>query len=112
MENKAELLAQKQLEAYNTQDLEEFLSVYSDTVLIMEFPSNKVVTNGIDEMRVRYRKLFNEHPNNHAELLTRIVHGNKVVDHELITGRVDSDVKRAVAIYEINEEKISKVWFL
>jgi hypothetical protein len=112
MENKAELLAQKQLEAYNNQDLEEFLSVYSDTVLIMEFPSNKVVTNGIDEMRVRYQKLFNEHPNNHAELLARIVHGNKVVDHELITGRVNSDVKKAVAIYEINEDKISKVWFL
>lgn len=112
MENKPESLAQKQLEAYNNQDLEEFLSVYSDTVLIMEFPSNKVVTNGIDEMRVRYRKLFNEHPNNHAELLARIVHGNKVVDHELVTGRVNSDVKRAVAIYEINEEKISKVWFL
>jgi hypothetical protein len=112
MENKAEVLAQKQLEAYNNQDLEGFLSVYSDNVLIMEFPSNKVVTNGIDEMRVRYRKLFNEHPNNHAELLARIVHGNKVVDHELVTGRVNSDVKRAVAIYEINEEKISKVWFL
>lgn len=112
MENKAELLAQKQLEAYNNQDLEEFLSVYSDNVLIMEFPSNKVVTNGIDEMRVRYRKLFNEHPNNNAELLARIVHGNKVVDHELVTGRVNSDVKRAVAIYEINGEKISKVWFL
>lgn len=112
MEDKAELLAQKQLEAYNNQDLEGFLSVYSDNVLIMEFPSNKVVTNGIDEMRARYRKLFNEHPNNHAELLARIVHGNKVVDHELITGRVNSDVKRAVAIYEINEEKISKVWFL
>lgn len=112
MENKPESIAQKQLEAYNNQDLEEFLSVYSDTVLIMEFPSNKVVTNGIDEMRVRYRQLFNEHPNNHAELLARIVHGNKVVDHELVTGRVNSDVKRAVAIYEINEEKISKVWFL
>jgi hypothetical protein len=112
MVNKAEVLAQKQLEAYNNQDLEGFLSVYSDNVLIMEFPSNKVVTNGIDEMRVRYRKLFNEHPNNHAELLARIVHGNKVVDHELVTGRVNSDVKRAVAIYEINEEKISKVWFL
>ena len=112
MENKAELLAQKQLEAYNNQDLEGFLSLYSDNVLIMEFPSNRVMTNGIDEMRVRYRKLFNEHPNNHAELLARIVHGNKVVDHELVTGRVNSDVKRAVAIYEINEEKISKVWFL
>ncbi|MCM3664731.1 nuclear transport factor 2 family protein [Mesobacillus subterraneus] len=112
MVNKAEVLAQKQLEAYNNQDLEEFLSVYSDKVLIMEFPSNKVVTNGIDEMRVRYRKLFNEYPNNHAELLARMVHGNKVIDHELVTGRVNNEVKMAVAIYEIHEEKISKVWFL
>ncbi|WP_226084942.1 nuclear transport factor 2 family protein [Mesobacillus sp. S13] len=112
MEKISEMLAQKQLDAYNKQDLEEFLSVYSDDVIIMDFPGNKVMTKGIDEMRIRYRQLFKEHPNNHAELLARIVHGNRVVDHELVTGRANSTPKKAVAIYEIDGEKIAKVWFL
>lgn len=112
MEKISEMLAQKQLDAYNKQDLEEFLSVYSNDVLIMDFPDNKVTARGIDEMRTRYGKLFKEHPNNHAELLARVVHGNRVVDHELVTGRKNSEPKKAVAIYEIEGEKIMKVWFL
>ncbi|RSD25576.1 nuclear transport factor 2 family protein [Mesobacillus subterraneus] len=112
MEKIAEMLAQKQLDAYNDQDLEVFLSAYSEDVLILEFPTNKIVTNGIEEMRSRYENLFRKHPNNHAELLGRMVHGNKVVDHELVTGREDSEPKKALAIYEIEGDKISKVWFL
>jgi hypothetical protein len=112
MEKISEMLAQKQLDAYNRQDLEEFLSVYSDDVVIMDFPGNKVMTKGIVEMRSRYGQLFKEHPNNHAELLARVVHGNRVVDHELVTGRENSAPKKAVAIYEIEGEKIAKVWFL
>jgi uncharacterized protein (TIGR02246 family) len=112
MEKISEMLAQKQLDAYNKQDLDEFLSVYSDDVVIMNFPGNEVTTKGIEEMRSRYGKLFKEYPNNHAELLARIVHGNKVVDHELVTGRPGSEPKKAVAIYEIQGEKIEKVWFL
>ena len=112
MEEISEMLAQKQLDAYNKQDLDEFLSVYSEDVTIMEFPTNKITTSGIEEMRRRYGRLFKEHPNNHAELLARLVHGNKVVDHELVTGRENSEPKKAVAIYEIDGEKIAKVWFL
>jgi len=112
MEEVGLILAQKQLDAYNKQDLEAFLSVYSEDVLIMEFPGDTITTRGIDEMRARYGKLFEAHPNNHAELLSRIVHGNKVIDHELVTGRADGSEKKAVAIYEIKNDKIAKVWFL
>lgn len=112
MKDLGAILAQKQLDAYNKQDLDAFLSVYSEDVLIMEFPTNTVTTQGIDEMRQRYGKLFKENPYNHAELLSRIVIGNKVIDHELVTGRADGVDKKAVAIYEIKDEKIVKVWFM
>lgn len=112
MEELGVKLAQKQLDAYNAQNLEEFLSVYSEDVKIMDFPSNHIVTNGIAEMRERYGKLFAENPNNHAALLARIVKGNKVIDHEHVTGRANGIEKHAIAIYEIENEKISKVWFL
>lgn len=112
MDNIGAILAQKQLDAYNKQDLEGFLSVYSEEVEIMEFPSNNVTTRGIEEMKTRYGKLFKENPNNHAELLSRIVHDNKVIDHEYVTGRKNGIDKKAVAIYEIQGDKIAKVWFL
>ena len=112
MEELGVKLAQKQLDAYNAQNLEEFLSVYREDVKVMEFPSNAVTTNGISEMRERYGKLFKDNPNNHAALLSRIVKGNNVIDHEHVTGRADGIERKAVAIYEIEGEKISKVWFL
>lgn len=112
MEDIGVILAQKQLDAYNAQDLEGFLSVYSENVKIMEFPSNTITTNGIAEMRERYGTLFKENPHNHAALLSRIVKGNKVIDHEHVTGRADGIERQAVAIYEIENDKISKVWFL
>lgn len=112
MKHIGEMLAQKQLEAYNKQDLEQFLSVYSNEVIIMEFPSNNVTSRGIEEMRLRYGKLFKENPNNKAELLSRIVFENKVIDHEFVTGRANGINRYAVAIYEIEGEKISKVWFM
>jgi hypothetical protein len=112
MENMGVKLAQKQLDAYNAQNLEEFLSVYSEDVQIMEFPSNRVTANGLEEMRERYRKLFKDNPNNHAELLARIVKENHVIDHEYVTGRANGKEAKAVAIYEIQGEKIAKVWFL
>ncbi|HAQ06274.1 MAG TPA: steroid delta-isomerase [Bacillus bacterium] len=112
MDNIGAILAQKQLDAYNKQDLEGFLSVYSEDVEILEFPSNNVMTRGIEDMKIRYEKLFKENPNNHAELLSRIVHDNKVIDHEYVTGRNSGVEKNAVAIYEIQGDKIVKVWFL
>lgn len=54
MKDLGAILAQKQLDAYNKQDLDAFLSVYSEDVLIMEFPTNTVTTQGIDEMRQMY----------------------------------------------------------
>jgi hypothetical protein len=112
MNNIGEFLAQKQLDAYNRQDLEEFLSVYSNDVVIMEFPTNTVTSKGIDEMRQRYGKLFKENPNNYADLLSRIVYENKVIDHEFVTGRANGIDIKAVAIYEVEGDRISKVWFM
>ncbi|RIW35337.1 steroid delta-isomerase [Bacillus salacetis] len=112
MKNKAEELAQKQLEAYNAQDIEGFLDCYREDVTVMEFPSNKVIYRGIGELRERYSWMFGENPGNHAELLNRITKGNVAIDHEYVTGRSNGAEAYAVAMYEVDGEKISKVWFV
>jgi hypothetical protein len=112
MRNKAEELAQKQLEAYNAQTIEAFLDCYSEDVIVMEFPSNSVMYQGINEMRIRYSRMFEENPDNHAELLSRIIKGRIAIDHEYVTGRSNGKEVHAVAMYEVIHEKISKVWFV
>jgi hypothetical protein len=112
MNNEAEELAQKQLDAYNEQDIESFLECYSEDVTVMEFPSNKVIYQGLGEMRKRYTRMFEENPNNHAELLSRITKGSVAIDHEYVTGRANGKEVYAVAMYEIMETKINKVWFV
>ncbi|MBM7661930.1 hypothetical protein JOC85_002737 [Bacillus mesophilus] len=109
---KPEELAQKQLDAYNKQDIEAFISVYSEDVLVREFPSNKVMLSGMEEFKNRYAQLFINNPNQHAALNSRIVKDHIVIDHEHVTGRANGIEAEAVAIYEIVNDKIKHVWFV
>jgi hypothetical protein len=45
-----------------------------------------------------------------AEILQRIVIGNKVIDHERISGLAEQPIE-AVAVYEVADGLIDRVWF-
>jgi hypothetical protein len=107
-----EQLAQMQLDAYNRQNIEEFVSVYSEDVIVMDFPSNQITLSGIKDFKERYKTLFENNPNQHAELKSRLVKGNIVIDHEYVTGRSSGIESEAIAIYEVNKNQIKKVWFV
>jgi len=107
----AERIVQEQVEAYNRHDLDGFLRFYSDTIQIYGFP-DKLTTSGLEEMRVRYAKLFGDAPNVHAKITQRIVRGDFVIDSEEVTGLRDGNVVNAVAIYEVRDGRIQKVWFI
>jgi imidazolonepropionase-like amidohydrolase len=104
-------LAQIQLNAYNTRQLEPFLAVYADDVGVYEFP-DKLLFSGKQVMRQRYAELFQRSPKLHARLISRAVRGRYVVDHERVSGLRGEDVVWAVAIYEVRGDRISKVWFV
>ena len=63
---------------------------------------------GKDEMRKRYNFL-NGVDILHCNLLNRIVDGNFVIDHEEIISK--NGKFYGVAIYEIRNGKIVRVWF-
>jgi hypothetical protein len=112
MADSLELLAQRQLDAYNNQDIETFLEVYSEDVEVRTFPDQNLTYKGIEKMRERYTALFEQNPNQHAALLSRVVKGKIVIDHEHVTGRANGLETEAVAMYEVAEGKIAKVWFV
>ena len=107
----AESVVQTQLEAYNARDIDAFLATYADDVKLYELPE-KLLSEGIAPMRERYGELFKDE-RLHATIVNRIVMGNTVVDHERVrlTTSQGPGTLEAVAIYEVSDGKITKVWF-
>ena len=102
-------LAQRQLNAYNFRNIEAFLEPYADDVEVYTYP-DKLVFNGKETMRKNYSKMFENTPNLHCELLGRIVQGNIVIDKERV--QFGEKIIEATAIYHIENNKISKVYFV
>jgi hypothetical protein len=104
-----------QLAAYNRRDLEGFLGFYVDEVKVYGFPSGVELTDRSGPaFRPRYQHLFRSSPLLKAELLSRAVHGNIVIDHERVCGFLDDREggRHAIAIYQVGVRTIEKVWFV
>lgn len=108
-ETTPEVLAQKQLEAYNAHDIDAFLEPYADDVEIYGFP-DKLLYKGKETMRKDYGEFFKNTPKLHCELKNRIIQGNRVIDKEYVTGA--GKPFEAVAVYQIENNKIKKVYFI
>lgn len=102
---------QMQLEAYNARDIDAFMMWWASDCQYHVFP-DQLVAASAEEIRERHVERFKE-PNLHGKLLSRIVAGNTVIDHETVTrtfpegpGEVD-----VICIYEVADGKIAKAWF-
>jgi len=108
VKNTAEQLVQQQLNAYNAHDLDAFLEPYAENVELYDFPG-KLIMKGKEQMRKEY--LFvTQTPPLYCRLKNRLVQGNMVIDHEEVSFGGPKPVY-AVAIYIIENGKISKVYF-
>jgi hypothetical protein len=105
-----EMLAQRQLNGYNARNLEAFLEPYSDSVELYNFP-NERFAKGKEAMRQIYGEMFQRTPDLHCELVHRMVLGKTVIDQERVTG-FGERVVEAIAIYEVEEAKIARVYFV
>jgi hypothetical protein len=103
-------VVQEQLNAYNAHDIRAFLTHYAPTAEVFEFPA-KPLMKGTAQIEEFYgTKRFND-PRLHATVEKRIVMGNVVIDHEIIANTQPGGPGhvQAVAIYEVNDGKITKV---
>ena len=102
-------VVQAQLEAYNARDLEAFAATYADDVRLFRMPAAEPDVVGKARLREVYTQRFAS-PGLHADIVTRIVLGNKVIDHERVRGIREEPVE-ALAIYEVEGDLIRTVWF-
>lgn len=103
--------AQRQLEAYNARDLQRFVAEYTEDVQVYRLPGSEPVLVGKQSFAEHYRKNRFTLPGLHAELVNRMVFGNKVIDHERVHG-VEAEPMEVAAIYEVTPQGIAKVWFV
>jgi hypothetical protein len=102
-------IVQRQVEAYNAHDLAAFAATYSDDIQMFRLPATEpAITNKAELLEFYGANRFMA-PNLDAEILKRIVLGNKVIDHERITGLPNSPFE-CVVIYEVQNERIARVW--
>ena len=106
-----ETIVQEQLDFYNIHDLENFLSMYHDDIKIYNLADNSLILDGKEQLRERYSRILHE-AKVHVRLKDRIVMGNKVIDHEEISGPEKDKTIETTVVYEINGEFIRKAWFI
>ena len=103
--------AQRQLDAYNARDLDRFVAECTDDVAVFRLPGTEPILVGKKALAEHYQRNRFSLPTLHAELVNRMVFGNKVIDQERVSG-VENSPLEVAAIYEVTEQGISKVWFV
>lgn len=107
-----ETIVQRQLDAYNAKDIAALMAIYAEDAQQFEHPS-KLLAEGAAQIRERFVARFKE-PNLHAQLLKRIVAANMVIDHEEVTRTFPEGAGKIelVAMYEVQNDRIAKAWFI
>ena len=102
-------IVQLSLDAYNDHNFELFMSYFSDEIEMYNLNDCEPYAKGVDVVRKLYKDYFEESPDLHSEIKSRMVFDNKVIDYEHITGaRGSSDPFELVFMYEIENDKIAR----
>ena len=103
-------IAGAQLDAYNAQDLEKYMTYFTEDCVVSGLNGTPTETSR-DAIKARYAKAFAQFPQNKAELKNRIAVGNTVVDHELVIRAPGGEQFEIIAIYTFKDGLISRVDF-
>lgn len=108
---KAETVVQQQLEAYNARDLEGWLATYKADAEQYLLHAG-LLASGHEAIRKRMIDRFND-PALHAELVSRTVMDNIVIDHEFVTRTFPDGLETVemICIYEVDAGQIVKATF-
>ncbi|WP_201312825.1 nuclear transport factor 2 family protein [Dyella sp. EPa41] len=105
-------VVQAQVDAYNAHDVAKFASCYADDVVITDLGGQRPVVVGAAALKQAYAFLATKPKEFRVEITRRVVNGPVVVDQEQVMGLpADKGQPKALAVYEVREGKIRKVWF-
>ncbi|MCS3429495.1 nuclear transport factor 2 family protein [Klebsiella sp. BIGb0407] len=96
--------------AYNAHDIDAFIACFADDFKGYRMPAESPSMVGKVALKEFYINNRFNNPALKAELLSRIVLGNKVFDHEYIYGLTPEPLA-SVAVFEIENKLIKTAWF-
>jgi uncharacterized protein (TIGR02246 family) len=103
-------IVQKQLDAYNIQDLDTYVSFFAEDCIVSGLNGSPTETSRA-AIRARYTKAFAQFPENKAIVKNRIAVGNTVVDHELVIRAPGGEQFEIIAVYTLKDGLIARVDF-
>jgi hypothetical protein len=103
-------IAQKQLDAYNAQDLDAYVAFFAKDCVVSGLNGTPSETSR-EAVKARYAKAFAQFPQNRAVLKNRIAVGNTVVDHERVIRAPGGEEFEIIAIYTFRDGLIARVDF-
>lgn len=103
-------IVDRQLQAFNDKDLDAFLDCYSDDVICRMLESEKILTEGKEQLKDTMKSSFESKLDAKSILISRINHNDLVIDHEKLENYLEGKVIKTVAIYEVKDGKISNLW--
>lgn len=109
LKKKQESLINEQIEMYNEKDVKALGRTYSTDVKVYDFP-HELTVDGRSALREQYIALLETTPNLNAEIVNRIIIGNKVIDK--IKTTKNEQIEYGVAIYEIENGLISVITYI
>ncbi|RYE38491.1 MAG: steroid delta-isomerase [Hyphomicrobiales bacterium] len=100
-----------QFAAYNEKNLERFLTAFAETVKCYRLPDMALTIEGKAAFGAFYATNRFVHEGLRAQLLNRMVIGNKVIDHELIHGLGPEPIETSV-VFVVEHGLIAEVFFI
>lgn len=102
-------IVQKQVESFNSENLDAFAACYAENVVVLNYPNDTLYV-GNKTLKANYKRYFENSPKTEVEVVKRIQIGAVVIDEELVyrAGRTN----RQVAIYEVTNGKIASMTFI
>lgn len=95
--------------AYNRQDWASMKKFHADSIKVYEFP-NSLRDSTAEGLIARYPKTFAKYPENKIKTIDITIVGNKAIIKDKVTGR--GEPFYSVNIYEFDNNKIVKIWFI
>ncbi len=98
--------------AYNERDLEKFLGFMHPEFTSCLFESQHCLCSGIEDARKIYGRRFGKNKQLFVTTLNRIVNDNIVVESQIIEGFDDNKTIHAIAIFELQNDKVKRASFV
>ncbi|AXG68018.1 SnoaL-like domain protein [Kordia sp. SMS9] len=105
------IIAQKQMEAYNSRNIETYAALFNDNVKVYDFPKT-LRFEGKDKLIERYGKMFQNTPELYSFIEKRIVTDNKIIDQEKVIYTKGGTPKEFVVMYVVENQKIVEVYYI